>query len=250
MNFEQHCMIPVAREELWDFLLDVTQMASCVPGAENVTSDGDDSYSGSLRVKVGPIRLNLEGVVAIQERDHERWRASGRTEAKDRRVGGGASVTGQMQLIAKDPSHTQLILCAQVRFLGKLGEFGEPLIRNQADTIVAAFARNVAAHFAPSTYAPAEAPSAGPAIEQRVRRLRGMISSSFGWRGALAGLSLALLSMTLAETFLPYRLKPLPRAALPMAVTVGLTWIGARVERVMRGWRVKRRRSQQSAVSA
>jgi carbon monoxide dehydrogenase subunit G len=85
-------------------------------------------YSGRLRLKLGPIQLKLEGVMELDERDREQWRAAARSEANDRRVGGGAKVSGQMQLVAIGPSTTQLILSGQVRFLGKLGEFGEPLI--------------------------------------------------------------------------------------------------------------------------
>jgi carbon monoxide dehydrogenase subunit G len=147
MTFEQHCVIAAGREELWNFLLDIPQMAACVPGAEDVTASGEDRYSGRLRFKLGPIRLKLEGMMVVNERDREQWRAAARSEANDRRIGGGAKVSGQMQLVAIDRSTTQLILSGQVRFLGKLGEFGETLIRKQAEIIVAAFARNVSARF-------------------------------------------------------------------------------------------------------
>jgi uncharacterized protein len=158
MMFEQHCVIPIGREELWNFLLDIPQMAACVPGAEDVTAGGDGRYHGRLRVKLGPIRLKLEGVMVLHERDREQWRAAARSEAKDRRVGGGAKVTGEMRLVECSPSTTEVILSGQVRFLGKLGEFGEPLIRKQAEIMVAEFARNVAARFIPA--APASAPEA------------------------------------------------------------------------------------------
>ena len=52
MNFEQRCTIPAAREELWDFLLDLPQLARCVPGAEEVVAAGDGEYTGRLRVKI------------------------------------------------------------------------------------------------------------------------------------------------------------------------------------------------------
>jgi uncharacterized protein len=147
VNFEQRCTIPAAREELWDFLMDLPQMARCVPGAEEVVAAGDGEYTGRLRVKIGPIQLALQGAMKILERDREHWKAVARAEAKDRRVGGGANITGNMTLLESGPSATELIIQGQVRFLGKLGEFGEPIIRKQADTVAATFVRNVAAHF-------------------------------------------------------------------------------------------------------
>ena len=50
MNFEHRCTLPVARGMLWQFLMDVPQMATCVPGVEGVTASGDDQYAGRLRV--------------------------------------------------------------------------------------------------------------------------------------------------------------------------------------------------------
>jgi carbon monoxide dehydrogenase subunit G len=162
VNFEQRCTIPAAREELWDFLLDLPQMARCVPGAEEVVAAGGGEYTGRLRVKIGPIQLALQGAMKILERDREHWKAVARAEAKDRRVGGGANITGNMTLLESGPAATELIIQGQVRFLGKLGEFGEPIIRKQADAVAATFAQNVAAHFAGAaiTQQAADAPQA------------------------------------------------------------------------------------------
>jgi aerobic carbon-monoxide dehydrogenase medium subunit len=162
VNFEQRCIIPAAREELWDFLLDLPQMARCVPGAEEVVAAGDGEYTGRLRVKIGPIQLALQGAMKILERDREHWKAVARVEAKDRRVGGGANITGNMTLLESGPLVTELIIQGQVRFLGKLGEFGEPIIRKQADAVDATFVRNVMAHFAGAaiTQQAADAPQA------------------------------------------------------------------------------------------
>jgi uncharacterized protein len=145
MNFEHRCTIPVAREALWRFLIDVPQMASCTPGVESITASGDNQYAGRMRVKVGPIHLTLQGVMTVQECDQQQWRTVARAEATDRRVGGGVHVTADMTLVESSPTATELVIQTQARLLGKLGEFGQSVIRKQADTIIAEFARNVAA---------------------------------------------------------------------------------------------------------
>ena len=151
MNFEHRCTIPVAREALWRFLLDVPQMATCVPGVDSVTASGDEQYTGRMRVKVGPIHLTLQGVMTVQGCDQQQWRTVTRAEANDRRVGGGVHVTAHMTLVESSPTTTELVMQTQARLLGKLGEFGQPVIRKQADTIIAEFARNVAARFPSAT---------------------------------------------------------------------------------------------------
>ncbi|HUY18134.1 MAG TPA: SRPBCC family protein [Candidatus Binataceae bacterium] len=195
MNFEQRCVIPVAPGELWRFLMDVPQMATCVPGVENVTADGNDQYRGALKVKLGPISITLNGMMTIQERDEGNWRAVGRAEGNDRRIGGGARVTATMSLVENAPNQTEMLVQAEVRFLGKLGEFGEPLIRKQADATVAAFARNVAARFetpavVPSPGGEQPAPAITPTAPPEQAGVRG-----YPWIGASLGLLLAIVAL-------------------------------------------------------
>jgi uncharacterized protein len=204
MKFQQRCIIPAARDEVWDFLLDLPRMASCIPGAEDVTPDGDSQYNGRLRFKLGPIRVSLQGIMKIQERDREHWRATARAEAKDIRVGGGANVTGFMTLVEKTPSTTELTIEGEARFLGKLGEFGEPVIRRQADTVVAAFARNVAAHFEGTT---APGKSREPGAEEQPGPKQAVPGASpvirVPWIGVVSGLAIAILLVATADLFAP-----------------------------------------------
>ena len=147
MNFEHSCMVPVARETLWNFLMDVPQMATCVPGVSEVVATGADQYAGRMKVTFGPIRLTLQGELSIQELDQTNWRAVGQAEANDRRVGGGVHISAALTLVEHKEEQTQLSIQTEARLMGKLGEFGQPVIRKKADKIVAEFARNVAKRF-------------------------------------------------------------------------------------------------------
>jgi carbon monoxide dehydrogenase subunit G len=227
-------------------------MATCVPGVDSVTASGDEQYAGRLRVKVGPIHLTLQGVMTIQERDQQQWRAVTRAEANDRRVGGGVHVTAHMTLVESSPAATELVIRTQARLLGKLGEFGQPLIRKQADAIIAEFARNVAAHFHSATavslgekellenppYPPlskgGSAKRGGIWANRSEGEERFLTLSSIGrsLTGAVAGLSLAVVFLTI----LPLPAAPLTAWSLVGGVTVGLMLLGALAEsRLRRG---------------
>jgi len=163
VNFLQRCTIGVARPQLWAFLMDVPQMAACVPGVEEVTSTGGDSYAGRLRVKLGPIVVNLQGTVAFRERDAADYRVVVKADARDRKIGGGVDATATIRLLESGAEASELVVEAQARFIGKLGEFGEPVIRKQTDATIAAFARNVAARFqAPAAPSSPAQPDKGP----------------------------------------------------------------------------------------
>jgi len=142
LTFAQECVIPVERERLWDFLMEVPRVARCVPGVETVEAVEAGAYRGSLRVQVGPIRLSLQGTMIVEEQDRVAWRARMRAEANDRRLGGG--IRARMSLtLAPGDGGTRLQIETDLAVLGKIGEFGQPIIKKKADTLLAEFARNL-----------------------------------------------------------------------------------------------------------
>src|SRR6266702_3110583 len=56
MELEHSFTIPVPPEQAWQVLLDVEQIAPCMPGA-TVDSVDDDVITGRIKVKVGPVAL-------------------------------------------------------------------------------------------------------------------------------------------------------------------------------------------------
>ena len=71
MKFSQTAQIPVAREPLWNFLMDVPKVAKSLPGVESVSKIDDTTYQGTLTVRVGPIKLNLQGKIILEEQNKE-----------------------------------------------------------------------------------------------------------------------------------------------------------------------------------
>lgn len=144
MKLVQRCVLPVAREQLWDFLMDVPRMARCIPGAEAIELTGENTYRGVLKVQMGPVRLTLGGTLTLEEPDPDAWQASLRAEASDRGAGGGirARMTARLTPAA---TGTEFVVETELAVLGKIGEFGQPLIKRKADSLIQAFAANVQA---------------------------------------------------------------------------------------------------------
>jgi carbon monoxide dehydrogenase subunit G len=136
------CVLAVERERLWDFLVDVPRAARCLPGVEAIEPAGENRYRGALHVQVGPVRLVLGGALTLEEQDRNAWRASMRAEADDRGAGGGirARLTARL---APAEAGTELVVETDLAVLGKIGEFGQPLIKKKADGLIQAFAANV-----------------------------------------------------------------------------------------------------------
>ncbi len=143
MKFTQSAEIPVPREPLWNFLMDVPKVAKSLPGVESVSQIDDATYEGKLKVRVGPIVLNLQGKIFMEEKDKQNWRAALRAEAKDRMAAG--AVNGKTRMILKeiDGGQTELLVETDVNILGKIGEFGQPIIRKKADSMLKEFVENI-----------------------------------------------------------------------------------------------------------
>ena len=132
MKFNQRVVIPMAREPLWDFLMDVPKVARSLPGVETVSQIDDTTYQGTLKVRVGPISLNLQGKIIMEQRDRGSWRAALRAEASDRMVAGAVKGKTTMELKEIGPKETELLVETDVNILGKIGEFGQPIIRKKS----------------------------------------------------------------------------------------------------------------------
>ena len=143
MKFSQTAQIPVAREPLWEFLMDVPKVAQCLPGVESVSRLDDQTYEGTLKVRVGPIALNLAGKIILEEQDKNNWRAALRAEANDRRAAGAVKGKTAMTLKELTADQTELMVETDVNILGKIGEFGQPIIRKKADSMLKEFVENI-----------------------------------------------------------------------------------------------------------
>lgn len=143
MKFTQNVQIPVAREPLWNFLMDVPKVAQSLPGVESVSQIDDTTYEGALKVRVGPIALNLKGKIVLEEKDKQNWRAALRAEARDRMAAG--AVNGKTTMVLKEiaSDQTELLVETDVNILGKIGEFGQPIIRKKADSMLKEFVENI-----------------------------------------------------------------------------------------------------------
>ncbi|MDP6559252.1 MAG: SRPBCC family protein [Candidatus Binatia bacterium] len=143
MKFNQTVVIPAAREPLWAFLVDIPKVAKSLPGVEKIDRIDDQTYEGTLKVRVGPIGLTLQGKITVEEQDREKWRAVLRAEASDRMAAGAVRGKTVMELKENGPNETELVVDSDVNILGKIGEFGQPIIRKKADGMLKDFVENI-----------------------------------------------------------------------------------------------------------
>src|SRR3954470_9324267 len=97
MKLEHEFTVPVPVEEAWSVLLDVERIAPCMPGATLLSVDGRD-FTGSVKVKVGPITVTYEGKATFEQLDEAAHRVVIAAIGKETRGAGTAAATVTAEL--------------------------------------------------------------------------------------------------------------------------------------------------------
>ena len=127
-------------------MMDIPAVSRCVPGLDDVARIDDQTYSGLMSVRVGPIAVKLDGRVVLAERDDADRRARMDLRAADKRINGAVNARMRMQVSnAGANDETEVDIQTDANVMGKLGEFGQAVIRKKADQIVQEFATNLSA---------------------------------------------------------------------------------------------------------
>ena len=139
MKLAHTALVRAPRAKVWKLVTDIPAAARCVPGVAAVTPSGAGKYKGSLLVQLGPVRLVLDGDIALASTDEVAGKASLRADAKDTRLGGTVRATMDLALADKGED-TELRITSDVQIAGRIGEFGQPVIQRKADQLMTQFA--------------------------------------------------------------------------------------------------------------
>src|SRR5581483_6927562 len=90
MQLEHSFSVPVGIDDAWRILIDIERIGPCMPGATIESVDGDD-FTGSVKVKLGPINLTYKGKASFVEKDEVARRAVIDARGRDARGNGTAA---------------------------------------------------------------------------------------------------------------------------------------------------------------
>ncbi|TQM15678.1 SRPBCC family protein [Pseudonocardia kunmingensis] len=163
MQLENKFTIDAPIEKAWEALNTPETVAPCFPGATLTEYEGN-SFTGTVKVKLGPISLTYKGKGTYVSRDDENHKVVIEATGRDSRGNGTASatVTGTMQ--ADGPDRTAVTMVTDMTITGRPAQFGRGVISDVADKIIGQFSACVASKLAPETGAAAgSSPSPKPA---------------------------------------------------------------------------------------
>jgi carbon monoxide dehydrogenase subunit G len=164
VQLEHQLSVPAPIDVVWPALLDPQRVAPCVPGA-TLTGVDDDSFTGTVKVKVGPITLLYKGTGTFTEHDEQARRAVLKAAAKDTRGNGTLNATVTLTL-TDEADHTTGIVATDLSVTGKPAQFGRGMIADVGGKIIEQFSACLSEKLAVAVTEP-ESESAGePAAAQ------------------------------------------------------------------------------------
>jgi carbon monoxide dehydrogenase subunit G len=159
MDLQHHFTVPATIEDTWAAFNDLQRIGGCLPGATITSVDGDD-FTGTGKVKLGPISLQYNGTGSYTERDEAARRVVIVAKGKDKRGNGTASATITAKLVA-DGSGTAVDVDTDLSITGKPAQFGRGVIQDVSDQLLGQFVDCIKDKLTPAPAAAAEPAAAG-----------------------------------------------------------------------------------------
>lgn len=124
-------------DKAWAILTDVEKIAPCLPGASLEEVDGD-VYSGSVKVKVGPIVASYKGKASFIEMDESGHKAVLKAEGRDTKGQGNASATITAEL-SENGDKTDVKVTTDLAITGRVAQFGRGVLTDVSSKLMGQF---------------------------------------------------------------------------------------------------------------
>jgi uncharacterized protein len=149
MEMDHSFTVPVPPERAWDVLLDVEQIAPCMPGATVEEFDGE-VVTGRIKIKVGPVSLTYRGTAKFTERDPDAHMVVVEASGKETRGAGTASATVRASLEPESSGQaTKVTIHTTMNVTGRPAQFGRGVMVEVGGKLVEKFAENLAQLISP-----------------------------------------------------------------------------------------------------
>lgn len=144
MKMTGEVTLPAERQTVWEKLNDPEVLKACIPGCQSLERTGDNGFTATAKIRVGPVSATFKGAVTLSDLDPPNgYKISGQGEGG---VAGFAKGGATVRLTDTDGG-TLLSYDVEANIGGKLAQLGGRLIdgvaKKMADQFFATFASAV-----------------------------------------------------------------------------------------------------------
>ena len=163
MQLDHTFTVPVPVDEAWTLLLDIERIAPCMPGAAIDSVEGDD-FTGTVKVRIGPIGLVYKGRARFTEKDVAARRAVINARGREAR-GNGTAMAKLTATLTDVGDHTKVDVRTDLNITGRPTQFGRGVMADVGNKLIGQFADCLAARLTSDEAVPVVAapePAGGP----------------------------------------------------------------------------------------
>jgi carbon monoxide dehydrogenase subunit G len=142
VQLEHSFSVPVGVDEAWKILLDIERVGACMPGALIDSVEGDD-FTGTVKVKLGPINLTYKGHASFVEKDEAARRAVIDARGRDAR-GNGTAEARVTATLHEAGDTTDVKVRTELDITGKPAQFGRGVMVDVGNKLLGQFADELA----------------------------------------------------------------------------------------------------------
>ena len=142
MIIENEFSVGADIDTVWRELLDMEGVASCLPGATITGTDQENVYDGSMRLKLGPMRVEYRGTATLSEVDEEHHTAVISLSAREAKGQGSAMATIRNRLEPVDGG-TKVSAETDLHITGPQDQFGRGVIEDVGKRVLGEFSQRL-----------------------------------------------------------------------------------------------------------
>lgn len=142
MRLTNEVVINRPAAEVFDTLLDVQRVATCLPGSRLIGKIDEDTYRGEVAVKIGPLTAAYAGSVRFLSVDREARTATLKASGKERNGQGNADAHVTARVLTEGAG-AKVALDTDLVVRGKVAQFGRGVIGEVSQRLMDQFAANV-----------------------------------------------------------------------------------------------------------
>jgi uncharacterized protein len=162
MKLEHSFKVTAPLDRVWQRLIDVEQVAPCLPGAEITEVGEDGTYHGTFSVRLGPTTAAYRGQLAMDEVDEAAHRVVMRASGQDKR-GQGSAKASIVSTMSEADGVTTVEVETDFTITGRLARFGRGgMIQDVSNRLL----RDFSGCLQKAIEGPAPAESAGAAAQE------------------------------------------------------------------------------------
>lgn len=141
VKVENNFQVPEPIDRVWELLSDPAKVVVCVPGARLTGKIDDETFSGTISVKVGPSVSDYKGQAHIDRIDAEAHEIELSGKGQDVRGKGSASMKMTGRLAALPDGGTGVFTISEVTVIGILAQLGGRMIQDVSSVMFKEFVK-------------------------------------------------------------------------------------------------------------